>query len=489
MRTRCWSWRACGGERGRKTKRLRVSHAFHSPRMDAMLEEFAEVAGGVSFAAPRIPIVSNLTGEPRARRERVCSAEYWVRHVREPVRFCDGVRWLEAQGVRSFLELGPDGVLSAMAAGLSASSATPEAGGGEARGGAGGGASSLGAAAVSLAPLLRAARRRRRCSAPWRRLWVRGVEVDWARAVRGLRRQARGAADVRLPARALLAEASARRRGDGRGAASARPIIRCWAPRSRWPTARAGCSRAGSRCESHPWLADHAVLGGVLLPGTAFLELALHAGERVGCAVVRELTLEAPLLLREQGAVAVAGLGRRARRVRGAPGGIYSRAGGRSDEGALGEAGVDASRQRRAGARRGMVGRAGARRACAAPWLGSLGLRRAPRRWRSTISMTVWPSAVSTTGRPSRGCGRSGGVGRSSSPRWRCRGQRERGCAFGVHPALLDAALQAAGTWLLEQGSKQQEPGLRIPFSFSRDPPAHGGSVQLARLDGGRRPH
>ena len=101
-------------ERGRKTKRLRVSHAFHSPADGG---DARGVRGrsreGVVVRRAAIPVVSNVTGEPLADAE-ICSAEYWVRHVREPVRFADGVRWLGGQGVRSFLELGPDGVLSAM---------------------------------------------------------------------------------------------------------------------------------------------------------------------------------------------------------------------------------------------------------------------------------------------------------------------------------------------------------------------------------------
>ncbi len=107
-------WAARWEEQGRKTTRLRVSHAFHSGLMEPMLAGFAQVAEGLSFAPPKIPIVSNLTGVP-VSEEEVRSPEYWVRHVRETVRFMDGIRWLETAGVTRFLELGPDGVLSAVA--------------------------------------------------------------------------------------------------------------------------------------------------------------------------------------------------------------------------------------------------------------------------------------------------------------------------------------------------------------------------------------
>ena len=147
-------------ERGCRVKRLNVSHAFHSARMEGMLEDFAEVARGASFVEPRIPVVSNLTGEPVGAE--LCSPEYWVRQVRGTVRFADGVGWLAAEGVRNFLELGPEGVLGAMAAECWRGGVVEEGDGG------------------SFASLLSSERPEAlSLVSALAELWTRGVSVDW----------------------------------------------------------------------------------------------------------------------------------------------------------------------------------------------------------------------------------------------------------------------------------------------------------------------
>ncbi|MER8041166.1 thioester reductase domain-containing protein [Streptomyces hydrogenans] len=107
---------------GRRTKELPVGHAFHSPLMDPMLEEFGRVLRKVTFRPPAVPIVSTLTGRP-VTAEELCAPEYWTAQVRMPVRFHDAVRALAGQNVAVTLELGPAGVLSALVA--EAASITP----------------------------------------------------------------------------------------------------------------------------------------------------------------------------------------------------------------------------------------------------------------------------------------------------------------------------------------------------------------------------
>ncbi|MEU9282325.1 type I polyketide synthase [Streptomyces sp. NPDC048342] len=158
-------------ERGRRVRRLRVSHAFHSAHMDAMLAGFAEVLAQVGFRPPALPVVSNVTGA-LAAAEELCSPAYWVRHVRETVRFADGVRTLHAAGATAYLELGPAGVL----AGAVRDSVPAEA-----------------------SPVAVAALRADRPEAPafvaaLAALHLSGLTVDWSRAFQGS-----GARVVELP--------------------------------------------------------------------------------------------------------------------------------------------------------------------------------------------------------------------------------------------------------------------------------------------------
>lgn len=97
---------------GIKTRPLVVSHAFHSSLMEPMLEELRQVANTITYAAPQIPLVSNVTG--KLETEAFTHADYWVRHVREAVRFADGVTLLYELGVQAMVEIGPKPTLLGM---------------------------------------------------------------------------------------------------------------------------------------------------------------------------------------------------------------------------------------------------------------------------------------------------------------------------------------------------------------------------------------
>jgi malonyl CoA-acyl carrier protein transacylase len=97
---------------GLSTTKLNVSHAFHSPLMDSVLDEFEEVCNKVSFSKPRIGMISNVTGSPVA--DKIANASYWVEHIRRPVRFFDSIKALKAEGCEVFLEVGAKPVLLSM---------------------------------------------------------------------------------------------------------------------------------------------------------------------------------------------------------------------------------------------------------------------------------------------------------------------------------------------------------------------------------------
>ncbi|MFJ2781168.1 SDR family NAD(P)-dependent oxidoreductase [Kitasatospora sp. NPDC087315] len=261
---------------GWKSTRLRVSHAFHSPRMEPMLEEFRHIAEGLTYHEPRIPLVSNVTGDI-ASPELVCSPEYWVRHVRESVRFHDGMTALNARGVTRFIELGPAGVLTAM------------------------GQSCL--QDGQFVPLLRKDRPEEETTVTaLARMHTLGLSVDWNAFFTG-----HNPHRIDLPTYAFQRD-------------------RYWldAPTATGDLTSAGLGTAGHpllgaalpladsdrlvltgrlSVQSQPWLADHTVSGAILFPGTAFLELAVQAADRVGCDRVEELTLEAPLVLPDHGGI------------------------------------------------------------------------------------------------------------------------------------------------------------------------------------------
>ncbi|HEX4306156.1 MAG TPA: SDR family NAD(P)-dependent oxidoreductase [Solirubrobacterales bacterium] len=265
-------------ERGRRTTRLRVSHAFHSELMEPMLSEFAEVAEGLSYAAPTIPIVSGLSGRPLSAEEATSPA-YWVRQAREPVRFGAGIAWLRSEGAGTFLELGPGGALCAMAQASLPSEISPTPFLREGR-------------AEAESVLLAAGQAH-----------ADGAALDWAGLL------GRGVGSAELPTYPFQRTRYWLEPDTGRADAAAIGQAPAGHPLLGATTTLAGSERVmlsgRLSLRAQPWLADHVVGGAAIVPGTAFLELALRAAAEVGLGRVEELTMSAPLPLPAQGGVAL----------------------------------------------------------------------------------------------------------------------------------------------------------------------------------------
>jgi mycoketide-CoA synthase len=278
-------WRA----EGRRARKLSVQHAFHSAHMDPALDEFRDVARQLRFRPATIPVVSDSTGR-LATDEELSSPEYWVRHLRGTVRFHDGVRWLHQNGVGAFLEIGPDAVLTVPAQETVANED---------------GADDQPSGSV-FAALLRADRPEpQNAVMAAGRLYARGVDVAWESHfdrvfVRTVDLPTYPFQRERLWLDAV-ADTTLRDPADLGQRTAGHPLLGAAVALADGSLAFTG----RLALTEQPWLADHAVAGTVLFPGTAFVDLALHAGAVTGTPEVEELTLHAPLVLDDERAVQV----------------------------------------------------------------------------------------------------------------------------------------------------------------------------------------
>ncbi|MEU4380149.1 SDR family NAD(P)-dependent oxidoreductase [Micromonospora echinofusca] len=248
---------------GHRTKRLTVSHAFHSHLMDPMLDDYRAVAESITHHEPRITLISTVDGQPLRP-----TPDHWVAQVRRAVRFHDAVTTLTStHRVGTYLEVGPDAVL-ATTTGDTTGIATMRRGQPETH---------------SLARAVG-------------HLFTTGTSPDPDAYLAD-------AQQVELPTYPFQRRSYwLRPTGAGDVSAAGLTVTRhplLGAVLSVTDTDRLVLTGRLSLREQ-PWLVDHAVLDTVLLPGTAFLELAAHAAEHTGSTMVEELTLQAPLTLTEQ---------------------------------------------------------------------------------------------------------------------------------------------------------------------------------------------
>ncbi|WP_283781933.1 type I polyketide synthase [Streptomyces kronopolitis] len=246
--------------RGRRVTELRVSHAFHSPLMEPVLDEFRAVVEKLRFRPPTVPIRATAdTAHP------IDTPEYWVDHARRAVRFGDAIERLAEADI--LIEVGPDAALAPL----------------------------IETGHTVLASTRRGRSETHTVLTALGRAHAHGADVDWAALLPPAPR-------TDLPTYAFQRQrywdsASDASAGAGAGAdPRSHPMLT-----SRTDLPGAGGLLLSGRLApgSDPWLSHHVVMGTVLLPGTGFVELALEAARAAGAGSVDELVLRAPMVFAE----------------------------------------------------------------------------------------------------------------------------------------------------------------------------------------------
>ncbi|WP_308403985.1 type I polyketide synthase [Streptomyces rhizosphaericus] len=410
---------------GIRVRRVAIDYASHSVLVEEVHEELLKVLADIEPRSSEVPFYSTVTGEPMDTAG--LDAEYWYRNLRQTVELEATTRRLFADGHSVFVEVSPHPVLR-LPVQQTIEAAQTEA--------------------VVLGTLRRDDGGLERFLISAAELFTHGVQVDWAAAL-----EERGGRRVGLPTYAFQRERYWLDVPAGAGDVASVGLGSLGHPLLGAVVSLAsggGVVLSGRlSLATHGWLADHAVHGVVLLPGTALVELALQAGDQVGCGRVEELILETPLIVPEKGGVhlqvevgqadasgyrEVSVFSRDEAEGEGAAWACHARGALAPAEGADG-ASFDFGAWPPAGAEVADVSGQYVRAAENGLQYGPVfqGLKRAWRRGDEVFAEVSLPE-----------------------------GERERAGEFGLHPALFDAALHAMGVSEALAGGS----GSLLPFSW-----------------------
>ncbi|MGW5449872.1 type I polyketide synthase [Streptomyces asiaticus] len=425
--------------RGVRVRRVAVDYASHTRHVEDIQDTLAEALVGITAHPPTVRFYSTVNGG-WVQDAEVVGTEYWYRNLRQQVRFGPAVQDLLDQGHRVFVEISAHPVLIQPVTEIAADAE---------------------ADVVTVGSLRRDDGGLRRLLTSMAELFVRGVPVDWSGVLPAVR-----TGRVDLPTYAFDHHHYWLRSGESATDATSLGLAGADHPLLgavvRLPQSDGLVFTSRLSLRSHPWLADHAVSGVVIVPGTGLVELAVRAGDEAGCSVLEELVIEAPLVVPERGGVrvqvAVGGPGESGSRTVD----VYSQR-----EDATGEGGADAWTRHATGVLSPTV-----------QWgRGSAG-----------FDFAAWPppgaepvdigSGYAVLADDGYGYGPSF---RGVRALWR-RGddvfaevvlpedQREEAGGFGIHPALLDAALHSImlnAVAVARAADSDARGELRLPFAWN----------------------